>query len=79
VTIQRHDHAGKSLSQMWRDLDARFVAGELTDAELAQALGKSVRRKSTKIPLNVQRILLELLSGAKSGRRGAQERAGRPG
>jgi hypothetical protein len=64
---------------MWRDLDARFAAGELTDAELAQALGKSVRRKSTKIPLNVQRILLELLSGANTGRRGARERAGRSG
>jgi hypothetical protein len=61
VTIQRLFHAGKSLSETWRDLSARFAAGDLTNAELAEALEKSVRRKSTKIPVAVQQILLKYL------------------
>jgi hypothetical protein len=61
VTIQPVFHAGKSLSETWRDLSARFVAGDLTKAELAEALEKSVRRKSTKIPVAVQQILLKYL------------------
>ena len=62
VTIQPVFHAGKSLSETWRDLRARFAAGDLTKAELAEALEKSVRRKSTKIPVAVQQIFLEYLS-----------------
>jgi hypothetical protein len=62
VTIQPVFHAGKSLSETWRDLSARFAAGDLTKAELAEALEKSVRRKSTKIPVAVQQILLKYLS-----------------
>ena len=61
VTIQPLFHAGKSLSETWRDLSARFAAGDLTKAELAGALEKSVRRKSTKIPVAVQQILLKYL------------------
>lgn len=64
VKIQPVFHAGKSLSETWRDLAARFSSGELTRAELAEALEKSVRRKSTKIPVAAQRILLKFLSGA---------------
>lgn len=62
VTIQPVFHAGKSLSETWRDLSARFAAGDLTKPELAEALEKSVRRKSTKIPVAVQQILLKYLS-----------------
>jgi hypothetical protein len=62
VTIQPKFHAGKSLSETWRDLGARFASGQLTKAELAEALQKSVRRKSTKVPVAVQRILLKYLS-----------------
>src|SRR5215475_13564805 len=62
VKIQPVFHAGKSLSETWRDLSARFAAGDLTKAELAEALEKSVRRKSTKIPVAVQQILLKYLS-----------------
>jgi hypothetical protein len=62
VTIQPVFHAGKSLSETWRKLSARFAAGDLTKAELAEALEKSVRRKSTKIPVAVQQILLKYLS-----------------
>ena len=61
VTIRPLFHAGKSLSEAWRDLGTRFSAGELTKEELAEALEKSVRRKSTKIPVGVQRILLKYL------------------
>jgi hypothetical protein len=61
VTIQPVFHAGKSLSETWRNLSARFAAGDLTKAELAEALEKSVRRKSTKIPVAVQQILLKYL------------------
>ena len=63
VTMQPRFHAGKSLSETWRDLGARFASGELTKAELAEALEKSVRRKSTKVPVSVQRILLNYLRG----------------
>jgi len=62
VTIQPQFHAGKSLSETWRDLGARFASGQLTKAELAEALEKSVRRKSTKVPVAIQRILLKYLS-----------------
>ncbi len=61
VTIRPVFHAGKSLSETWRNLSARFAAGDLTKAELAEALEKSVRRKSTKIPVAVQQILLKYL------------------
>ena len=61
VTIQPVFHAGKSLSETWRDLSARFAAGDLSKVELAEALEKSVRRKSTKIPVAVQQILLKYL------------------
>lgn len=61
VTIQPVFHAGKSLSETWRDLSTRSAAGELSKAELAEALEKSVRRKSTKIPVAVQQILLKYL------------------
>jgi len=71
VTIRPLFHAGKSLSEAWRDLDARFSTGELTREEVAEALARSVRRKSTRIPVAVQRILLEFLSRAgENSRRG---------
>lgn len=64
VIIQPAFHAGRSLSAMWRDLEAKFAAGKLTRIELTEALEKSVRRKSTKIPLALQVILLSLLSSS---------------
>jgi hypothetical protein len=64
VTIKPRFHVGRSLSETWRVLSARFAAGELTKAEVAEALRKSVRRKSTRIPVPVQKILLELLNSA---------------
>lgn len=64
VTIQPVLHSGRSLSAMWRELEGKFAAGKLTKTELTEALEKSVRRKSTKIPLALQVILLSLLSSS---------------
>ena len=62
VTIARPSWAGQSFSQMWRCLEARFAAGEPVQAAIVEALDRSVRRKSTKIPVGVQRVLLKLLT-----------------
>jgi hypothetical protein len=64
ITIQPLFHTGKSLSDVWQDLSTKFVAGEFPKAEVAEALERSVRRKSTKIPILVQKILLKFLSTA---------------
>ncbi|CAN5412404.1 hypothetical protein BH10PSE11_BH10PSE11_02000 [soil metagenome] len=64
VTIQPVFQGGRSLSAMWRNLEEKFAAGKLTNIELREALEKSVRRKSTKIPLALQVILLSLLSSS---------------
>ena len=62
VTIQPMYHAGKSLSEIWRSLSVKFAAGGLTQAELVEALEKSVRRRTTSVPVAIQRILLKYLS-----------------
>jgi len=64
VTIRPLFHAGKSLSETWRNLNMKFTTGKLTKAEVAEALEKSVRRRSSRIPIAVQKILLKLLNTA---------------
>lgn len=64
VIIPPVGHAGKSLSAMWRELETRFAEGKLTKVEITEALERSVRRRSTKIPLALQIILLSLLSSS---------------
>ena len=64
VTIQPIRHAGKSLSTMWKDLEQKFAAGALSTIEVTEALERSIRRRSTKIPLTFQIILLSLISSA---------------
>ena len=64
VTIQPIRHAGKSLSAMWKDLELKFAAGALSTIEVTEALERSIRRRSTKIPLTFQIILLSLISSA---------------
>jgi hypothetical protein len=66
VTIQPPYHAGKSLSAIWRDIGVKFAAGALSYAEVTEALEKSVRRKSTTIPVVAQEVLLQLLKAAGS-------------
>jgi hypothetical protein len=62
VTIKPPFHAGRSLSQMWAGLVEKASRGALTPAEVAQALRKSIRRKSIRIPLAFQAALLKMLS-----------------
>ena len=62
VVIERPFHAGKSLSTMWRDVIARYSAGECTNAEIAEALERSRRRKNTRIPVALQSILVKALN-----------------
>lgn len=69
VAITPPFHAGKSLSETWRCLEARFTMGTLTEAEVTEALEWSVRRRSVRIPLGVQRILMKLLNRAGHRRR----------
>jgi hypothetical protein len=56
--------AGKSLAAMWQDAIARFSAGEISKAEVAEALEKSARRRNTRIPVAVQRMLVELVKSS---------------
>lgn len=62
VSIKLPLYGGKSLSEVWRSLTARASAGKLTRAEITEALEKSIRRKSVRIPVAFQIILLEILS-----------------
>jgi hypothetical protein len=61
VTIRPPYHAGKSLAETWKAISAKSTAGELVFAEIAEALEKSVRRKNTTIPVEIQKLLLQLL------------------
>ncbi|MDA9522113.1 hypothetical protein XI06_17930 [Bradyrhizobium sp. CCBAU 11434] len=61
VTIKPVITAGGSLSQMWADLIANASAGGLTAAEIAGALQRSIRRKSVRIPIAFQVILVKIL------------------
>jgi hypothetical protein len=62
VLIRSPLYAGKSLSDVWHSLASRASAGKLTRAEITEALEKSIRRKSVRIPIAFQIILLEILS-----------------
>jgi hypothetical protein len=62
VSIRSPLYVGKSLSEVWHGLAARASAGKLTRAEITEALEKSIRRKSARIPVAFQIILLEILS-----------------
>ncbi|MBV9532355.1 MAG: hypothetical protein JO283_15165, partial [Bradyrhizobium sp.] len=64
ITIAPPCWAGKSFRQMWQYLEAKFAAGELTPAELAEAIERSVKRKNTTIPVSMQRIVLKWLGTA---------------
>jgi hypothetical protein len=60
-TIQQSFHAGKSLSAMWQDTITKFSAGEIARAEIAEALERSTRRRNTRVPVALQKILLQLI------------------
>jgi len=61
VTIKPSFQAGRSLSEMWARLIANAATGALTRTEVIAALQKSIRRKSVRIPIAFQIILLKIL------------------
>ncbi|MCP3393955.1 hypothetical protein NLM27_34940 [Bradyrhizobium sp. CCGB12] len=61
VTIKPVIPPGGSLSQMWAELITNASTGSLTSAEIAGALQRSIRRKSVRIPIAFQVILVKIL------------------
>ncbi|OAF17282.1 hypothetical protein AXW67_10550 [Bradyrhizobium neotropicale] len=61
VTIKPAIKAGGSLSEMWSGLIANGAAGALTSSEIVSALQRSIRRKSVRIPIAFQVILVKIL------------------
>lgn len=61
VTIKPVIPPGGSLSQMWAELIANASTGALTSAEIASALQRSIRRKSVRIPIAFQVLLVKIL------------------
>lgn len=62
ISIPSPHHAGKSLSEVWGELIERASAGRLTKSEITEALEKSIRRRSPRIPVAFQVVLLKILS-----------------
>ncbi|WP_431204595.1 hypothetical protein ACQ86E_05815 [Bradyrhizobium betae] len=61
VTIEPVIQPGGSLSQMWGELIANASAGALTSAEIVGALERSIRRKSVRIPIAFQLVLVKII------------------
>ena len=61
--IERLPQTGRSLAVMWRDTIEKFSTGEITKDEVATALRNSTRRRNTRIPVALQQILLQLITG----------------
>ena len=59
--LRRPLRAGHSLSAMWHDTILRFSAGEISKTEVAEALENSTRRRNTRIPVALQKIILQLI------------------
>jgi hypothetical protein len=59
--LQRSFFTGKPLSAMWQDTITGFSRGEISKAEVAEALENSTRRRNTRIPVALQKILLQLI------------------
>jgi hypothetical protein len=52
---------GHSLAAMWHETISRFSTGEISKAEVAEALENSARRRNTRIPVALQKIILQLI------------------
>ena len=61
VTIKPALPPARSLSKMWAGLVASSASGALTSAEIVGALERSIRRKSARIPVEFQVILVKIL------------------
>ncbi|MBR0899249.1 hypothetical protein JQ616_30225 [Bradyrhizobium tropiciagri] len=64
ISIPSPHHTGKSLSEVWGGLVERASAGDLTKSEITEALEKSIRRRSPRIPVAFQIVLLKILSSS---------------
>ena len=62
VHIEPPPRTSKSLSAAWQELAANASSGKLTRAEITAALERSIRRRSARIPVAFQIILLKILS-----------------
>ena len=62
--IPRSFAAGKSLSAVWQYTIAKCSEGNISRADIAEALEKSTRRGNTRVPVAFQRILLEFVNSA---------------
>jgi len=59
--LQRTIRTGNSLSAMWHDTISKFSTGEFSKTEVAEALENSTRRRNTRIPVALQKIILQLI------------------
>jgi hypothetical protein len=59
--IRRSFHAGKSFAAVWQRVLAKCSTGEVSKAEIAEALETSTRRKNTRIPVALQKVLLQFI------------------
>jgi hypothetical protein len=62
VHIEPLPRTNKSLSAAWQELTANASSGKLTRVEITAALERSIRRRSARIPVAFQIILLKILS-----------------
>ena len=62
VHIEPLPRTNKSLSAAWQELAANASSGKLTRVEITAALERSIRRRSARIPVAFQIILLKILS-----------------
>jgi hypothetical protein len=60
-TLQPPVRVGHSLSAMWHETISRFSTGEISKAAVVEALENSTRRRSTRIPVALQKIILQLI------------------
>ena len=62
VVIEPLPRSSKALSAVWQDLAAEAAARKLTKTEITAALERSIRRRSARIPVAFQIVLLKILS-----------------
>ena len=61
IVLQHPLRVGHSLFAMWHETISRFSTGEITKAEVVEALENSTRRRNTRIPVALQKIILQLI------------------
>jgi hypothetical protein len=62
--IQLPFFVGRSFSAMWHEVITRFSSGQISKPEVAEALEYSTRRRNTRIPVEFQKVLLQLVNSS---------------